>query len=58
MKREDKTCRTCGNETAVIGARICDACWEVESRLADYLRRGGQKAIDFVATELAKASKR
>lgn len=30
----------------------CDGCWEVEHRLADYLRDGGEKANAFVMHEL------
>lgn len=47
-------CRYCG--MPVLGDEgstfPCIGCWEVTSRLRDFLRDGGQKARDFVATEL------
>ena len=39
----DGKCGTCGGE-ARSGSKRCDWCWEVESRLAGYLRRGGRTA--------------
>lgn len=41
-------CETCGLPTPMLGTGRCDGCWELEGRLAGYLRRGGQKARDFV----------
>lgn len=41
-------CSTCGAATINTGTKRCNACWEVESRLEDYLRRGGVNAQDFV----------
>jgi hypothetical protein len=38
-----KTCDTCGRLTQ-LGSPTCDGCWEVESRLVDYLRGGGANA--------------
>lgn len=37
-------CETCGEPTTYTGTKRCNGCWEVESRLADYVRRGGVKA--------------
>jgi len=43
------TCRTCGRDVRHdINSNIrgaCAPCWEVEHRLAGYLRRGGQRAV-------------
>jgi len=41
----------------MLGTKLCDACWETEFRLADYLRRGGEKARAFVAMTLEGATK-
>lgn len=59
-------CATCG--TAVPGrlppapgvippAPRCDACWETEHRLAEYLRRGGENARRFVEEKLREAQR-
>jgi len=34
----------------------CDACWEVEHRLAAYLQDGGGKAVAFVTEALAECN--
>ena len=41
-------CATCGTSTRMLGTQRCDNCYEVESRLVDYLRRGGTKAFRAV----------
>jgi hypothetical protein len=38
------SCKTCGTTTDMGGPGQCEACWEVESRLTGYLRRGGERA--------------
>ena len=35
----------------------CDGCWEVEHRLADYLKDGGEKARRFVVETLGSPIK-
>lgn len=45
-------CQTCGEPASLPGARFCNACWEVQSRLETYLRRGGSKARKFVHTAM------
>lgn len=59
MKKLEETtpCKTCGQPTRMLGTKLCDACWETEFRLADYLRRGGEKARAFVAMTLEGATK-
>jgi hypothetical protein len=37
----------------MLGTKLCDACWEVEHRLRDYLRTEGGR--QFVRAELAHA---
>jgi hypothetical protein len=37
-------CKTCGKPTAMTGTKLCDGCWEVESRLESYVRNGGDNA--------------
>jgi hypothetical protein len=41
-------CETCGALHWNDGTKRCDRCWEVERRLADYLRAGGAAALAFV----------
>lgn len=41
-------CETCGRATPMLGTGRCDECWELEGRLASYLRHGGEKARAFV----------
>jgi hypothetical protein len=58
-------CVTCGRPYSVGPYPIkrilddvrCDACWEVEQRLATYLRDGGAKAHDFVLTALIESER-
>lgn len=45
---ETCACEVCGASTFMTGTKRCDRCWEVEHRLADYLKRGGAKALQFV----------
>jgi len=49
-------CETCNQPTRMSNAKLCDGCWEIESHLEGYLRRGGVKAIAFV--EQARAAAR
>lgn len=41
-------CATCGRVTAKLETARCDYCWEVETRMATYLQRGGENARKFV----------
>lgn len=45
-------CTMCRSVTHNIGSKKCDGCWEVERRLASYLRDGGADARKFVETAL------
>lgn len=45
-------CGTCGQPTTFAATKRCNACWEVEARLGDYLRRGGARAHAFVASKV------
>lgn len=47
------TCATCARplRDMEVGGDRCNNCWEVERRLADYLRAGGEKAKYFVLCE-------
>ena len=47
-------CETCNRDTTMLGTRLCDACWEVERRLDDYLSRS-DKAREYVRARLANA---
>jgi hypothetical protein len=51
-------CETCGAPTPMTGTSRCDGCWELEHRLADYLRRGGANARDFVRDVLYQAGEK
>lgn len=44
---EKVPCGTCG-KPGLSGTKRCDWCWEVESRLAEYLTRGRARARVFV----------
>lgn len=48
-------CKTCGEPA--LGER-CDACWELEHRLDEYLKRGGIPAWDVVYQALARAAEK
>lgn len=45
-------CKTCGEATTFTGTKLCNACWEVERSLGQYLQRGGPHAYAFVARAL------
>ncbi len=44
FKVEEVPCETCGVPTTFTGTKRCNDCWEVEARIAGYLRRGGLRA--------------
>jgi hypothetical protein len=46
-------CGTCGVPTRMTGTKRCDGCWEVETRLRDYLNTG-ERAKAFVRAALRK----
>jgi hypothetical protein len=48
-------CGTCGTLTRNASSGRCDSCWETESRLEGYLRRGGPSAQTFVRKHLLLA---
>ena len=48
-------CATCGTPAQGLSPSLCDGCWEVEHRLADYLRDGGDKAMQVLVRALTKA---
>lgn len=43
-------CKTCGNPTTFLGIKLCNGCWEVETRLQSYLTN--ENAIRFVLKAL------
>jgi hypothetical protein len=45
-------CEVCGTPT---DTKRCGGCWEVEHRIADYLRAGGAKARDFLVAAIGEA---
>lgn len=47
-------CEVCGSDRGLSGTKRCDGCWEVEHRLAGYLRTGGEEARLFVIEALRK----
>lgn len=49
-------CRTCGHLTLETGMKLCHGCWEVEHRLAWYLREGGAEARAFVTKTIEETS--
>jgi len=53
IKRETILCKTCSKPTPMLGTKLCDPCWEVETRLPSYLNN--KNAIRFVSKALNKA---
>ena len=43
-------CKRCGKPTSYLGTKLCNGCWEVESRLDDYLR--SEKGRQYVHGKL------
>ena len=33
MNKTKTICRICGHETAMLGTKLCDRCWELERRI-------------------------
>lgn len=58
IRVETCPCKTCGKSTPMLGTKLCDGCWEVERRLADYLREGGDNARKFVEDALTEDLRR
>ena len=54
MIKESIPCRTCSESTHNTGTRQCNRCWEVESRLEDYIARGGYAAVRFIHSVLER----
>ena len=46
-------CKTCGDPTTFPGTKLCNGCWEVQTRLQSYLNN--KNAIQFVSEALNKA---
>ena len=49
-------CKTCGDPTPMLGTKLCDGCWEVESRLPSYMK--SKKGRQFVVETLNQELKR
>ena len=45
-------CKTCGDPTTFLGTKLCNGCWEVQTRLQSYLNN--ENAIRFVSGALNK----
>ena len=45
-------CKTCGDPTTFLGTKLCNGCWEVQTRLQSYLNN--ENAIRFVSEALNK----
>ena len=43
--KETVSCETCGEATSYTGTKRCTWCYEVETRLEGYLRRGRLRAV-------------
>jgi len=54
-ERSRVPCGTCGTLTTPGTPIRCGGCLEIESNIAEYLRRGGAKAMAFVAKALHEA---
>ena len=50
IKEKTIPCKTCGDPTTFFGTKLCNGCWEVESRLRSYLNNSN--AIKFVRKAL------
>ena len=55
-KKETVPCKTCGKPTPMLGTKLCDSCWEVETRLSRYLNN--ENAIQFVSAALYKVGRK
>lgn len=55
VTREFIPCRVCGEPTSMLGTKLCNGCWEVESRLKSFLQC--VNAIQFVQKILAEVTK-
>lgn len=42
-------CTTCGGETAMLGTKLCDRCWELESRIKDSPEIARRILVDILA---------
>lgn len=46
-------CKFCGDPTPMLGAKMCNGCWEVERNLRHFIRhwRGRQYVLELLARE-------
>ncbi len=49
-------CKTCEKPTPMLGTKLCDPCWEIETRLSRYLNN--ENAIQFVSAALYKVGRK
>lgn len=45
IERPTIPCKICGTPTPMLGTKLCDRCWEVEHRLADFLKHPNARAL-------------
>ncbi len=50
IKEKTIPCKTCDESTTFLGTKLCNGCWEVETRLRSYLTNNN--AIKFVKAAL------
>jgi hypothetical protein len=51
---ETVPCKTCGKLTGMIHTKLCNGCWEVETRLERYVQ--SSKGLEFVKCLVAKVT--
>ncbi len=51
---ETVACRICGDDTTFIGTKLCNGCWEVDSRIDDIIARADPVYLRELSEKIQK----
>ena len=47
-------CRICGEQTPMLHTRLCNGCWEVDSRIEKFIANASDKYLEHINHLLSK----
>lgn len=48
------SCKICGEDTTMLGTRLCNPCWELDTGFRNLVRRDKGKAHDWLHARVAE----